>query len=68
MFSNQAVAAYFAIGFGGWAFYKFQRMNGNNTVESLVAAVAVGIVSFIGLYILLGAFGVQPGTESNVFG
>lgn len=54
MFSDFAVSAYFAIGFGGWVYFKMQRKTGGNTTNSLVIAGGSGIVGFLVIFTLLG--------------
>ncbi len=56
MFSDFAVAMYFAIGSGGWIYFKMQRKTGGNTVNSLVVAVGAGLVGFLIIFTLLGIF------------
>lgn len=57
MFSNFTTAMYFAIGFSGWVYFKLQRRNGNNTKESVIATIAVFLLTLLALNVLLGLFG-----------
>ena len=52
--SNTVVALLFSLGAATWVYGRFMRTTGSNTKNSLIAAVAIGILLFIVLYFVMG--------------
>lgn len=51
------VALLFALGGGGWVYMYFMRTTGSNTRNSLVAAIAAGLIIFIAAFVVLSFAG-----------
>jgi hypothetical protein len=52
--SNALIAFFFAAGFGGWAYAKFNRYTGNNTKSSAIGAGLASLLVFLVLFFVLG--------------
>lgn len=52
--SNVTIALLFGIGVSGWVYAKAHHSTGGNITSSLIAAAAVGFLSFVALLIILG--------------
>lgn len=53
--NNVVVALLFGIGSGGWVYARVYRKTGGNRQNSIIAAVAVGLVLLIILLMILNA-------------
>jgi len=52
--SNFWISMFFTIGSGTWIYTKLQKYSGNNTRQSIIGTIFIGLIIFVVLFLILG--------------